>query len=57
MSESAFEKYTTKKHSNGMWHIECKKGLWGVSAGNKNEATQQAMHYFIQYYMGGEYDD
>ncbi len=35
--------------------IDCKLGLWGVSAPTRDIATHQAMHYFLQYRDDGEY--
>ena len=35
--------------------IDCKLGLWGVSAPTKDIAMHQAMHYFLQYRDDGEY--
>lgn len=59
MSElSEFEKNTTKTiDKDGRTTIKCNKGLWEVSAPNKNQATAEAVRYFMQYHADGEYDD
>jgi hypothetical protein len=31
-------------------------GLWGVDCPNMETAQREARHYFIQYYLDGEYD-
>lgn len=36
--------------------IRCKKGLWGVTAPTKEEAMNEASHYYWQYREDGEYD-
>lgn len=52
---SEFEKNTVKKtDKNGRTTIKCRKGLWEVSAPNKNQATAEALHYFMQYWADGE---
>lgn len=53
---SLFEKWTERRRLNdGRYRIKCKKGNWSVEAPNKSQATQEAMHYFIQYFQDGEY--
>jgi len=53
---SDFEKCTTKKVSKcGLVDIECKLGLWGVSASCAEDAMREAIHYFNQYKADGEY--
>ena len=54
---SQFEKNTTTKtRKDGRTTIRCKKGLWAVTAKNKNQATKEAVHYFMQYWADGEYE-
>ncbi|MCP4987543.1 MAG: hypothetical protein GY928_16250 [Colwellia sp.] len=51
-----FNKCVTKrKRKNGRYSINCKLGLWGVSADNKDAATIEALRYFLQYKGDGEY--
>jgi len=55
---SEFEKHTTMTvQKDGRVTIACNKGLWSVDAPNKNEATKEAVHYFLQYWSDGEYAD
>jgi len=46
-------------HTTGetAYGIGCKKGLWMVEGTDKEYVTNQAKHYFIQYWSDGEYDD
>tara|TARA_B110000093_G_scaffold136838_1_gene146646 strand:+ start:309 stop:539 length:231 start_codon:yes stop_codon:yes gene_type:complete len=37
------------------WDISCKLGLWSVSCGDKDQAQDEALHYFRQYKSDGEY--
>jgi|LGOV01.1.fsa_nt_gb hypothetical protein len=46
---------TKRKVKNGNTCINCKLGLWGVSAPDEMQATYEAMHYFRQYRDDGEY--
>ena len=46
---------TTTTVEDGYVSIDCKLGLWGVSAPTRDIATHQAMHYFLQYRDDGEY--
>jgi len=55
--DDEFAKRTYKKKEGDRFCINCKKGLWGVTASTREEAMREARHYFIQYYMDGEYDD
>ena len=53
---SLFEKWVElKTKENGRYEAKCKKGNWSVDAPSKNQATQEAMHYFMQYAQDGEY--
>jgi len=55
--EASFAANTeTKLMRNGRVEIHCKRGFWGVSAANQEEAMREAKHYFIQYFEDGEYD-
>ena len=54
----SFDKNTTYKVTkHGQHTVDCKKGLFGVSAPTKEEAMKEARHYFIQYFEDGEYSD
>lgn len=57
MSElKEFDKCVTKrKRKNGKTSINCKLGLWGVEASNKDAAICEALHYWLQYKEDGEY--
>jgi len=55
--DDEFHKYTYKHKEGDRFCINCKKGFWGVSAPTKEEATREAKHYFVQYWMDGEYSD
>ena len=57
MSDSLFEKNTTTTESDDRVTIRCNKGLWSVDAPSEADATREAMHYFMQYAIDGEYDD
>jgi len=55
--DKEFNKNTYKSIKDGQYAVNCKKGLWGVTASTREEVMREARHYFIQYYMDGEYDD
>ena len=51
-----FKECTTKRQrKNGRNSINCKLGLWGVSATSEDQAMVEALRYFIQYKNAGEY--
>jgi len=53
-----FNKCITKRtRKNGNTSINCKLGLWGVSASNEFEATVEALRYWHQYKEDGEYSE
>lgn len=35
--------------------INCRLGLWGVSAPTMEKALREAQHYYLQYHRDGEY--
>jgi len=35
--------------------INCRLGLWGVSAPTMEQALREAQHYYLQYQRDGEY--
>ena len=39
---------TIQRHRDGLTHINCKFGLWGVTAPSFEQAMVEAMHYFRQ---------
>jgi hypothetical protein len=39
------------------YRATCKKGLWMVEGTDREHTLKEAMHYFIQYWSDGEYDD
>lgn len=52
----SFNKNTTYKVTKeGRHEVDCKKGLFGVSAPTKEQAMKEARHYFVQYFEDGEY--
>jgi hypothetical protein len=54
----AFEKNTKYKVTkDGRHKVDCKKGLFGVSAPTKEQAMKEARHYFMQYFVDGEYNE
>lgn len=53
--DEAYIKHTKHTKKYGRYQIDCKKGLFGVDAPNKEQAEREAKHYFIQYFMDGEY--
>ncbi len=52
-----FAKCVTCDFSNGHWMVDCKRGLWSVSAATKHDAIKEGLHYWQQYYYDGEYDN
>lgn len=55
---SEFDKFymcTKSKKSKGLHIIDCRLGLWGVSAPTIEQAVNEAKHYFLQYLSDGEY--
>ncbi len=61
MSElTEFEKFymcTKSTKSKGSHSIDCRLGLWGVTAPTLEQAVDEAKHYFLQYMGDGEYHD
>ena len=53
--ELAFNANTTTRKYESWTEISCNKGLFSVSAPTLEEARNEAMHYFFQYYSDGEY--
>lgn len=39
------------------YRATCRKGLWMVEGTDQEHTLKEAMHYFIQYWSDGEYDD
>lgn len=37
--------------------IHCKRHLWSVEGPDEEVVKRQAVHYFMQYYADGEYDE
>lgn len=46
----------TKLMKDGRIEIHCKRGLWCVSGTDRQAVEQEAMHYFRQYFVDGEYE-
>ncbi len=55
--EKEFNKHTKYKHGKYGHSIDCKKGLWGVTAPTQDQALTEAIHYFKQYFLDGEYNE
>jgi len=58
--QKQFNKCTTKRtRKNGNTSINCKLGLWGVSAPNEDQAQAiiEALRYWHQYKEDGEYSE
>tara|TARA_R110000737_G_C14399033_1_gene453837 strand:- start:269 stop:511 length:243 start_codon:yes stop_codon:yes gene_type:complete len=56
--QKQFNKCITKRtRKNGHTSINCKLGLWGVSAPNEIQAIREALHYWHQYKEDGEYSE
>jgi hypothetical protein len=57
-SDAAYIKNTTVTvEDDGRVEIQCRRGLWSVSAPNMEQASAEARQSFAQYYSDGEYDD
>ena len=52
---SEFNRCVNRVKLTDTYEIECKLGLWYVSAPTKKEAVQEAKYYFGQYKLDGEY--
>ena len=50
---SKFNRCVNVKITSDGYEIDCKLGLWSVSAKNKKEAEQEANYYFSQYLLDG----
>lgn len=50
-----YELYTTSREVEHGYEVKCTKGLFSVIAPTKEQAHQEARHYFYQYYSDGEY--
>jgi hypothetical protein len=46
---------TIQRHRDGLTHINCKLGLWGVTGPSFEQAMDEATYYFSQYKLDGEY--
>ena len=46
---SEFNRCVIRKKLKSTYEIQCKMGLWGVTAPTKKEAEQEAKYYFSQY--------
>lgn len=51
-------KHVNRKVKGDIVEYECRKGLWSVCGHIKDESRvrRETEHYFIQYYLDGEYD-
>lgn len=52
---SEFNRCVNRQKLSNSYEIECKLGLWYVSAPTKKQAEQEAKYYFSQYKLDGEY--
>ena len=56
--QKQFNKCITKRtRKNGNTSINCKLGLWGVSAPNEDQAIAEALRYWHQCKEDGEYSE
>lgn len=55
--DAAFEKCVIKSKCIYGDRYRCVKGLWQVDGDDGFYLRGQAFHYFMQYYLDGEYDD
>jgi len=53
----SFPKNVEYTRKGGRHQFACKKGLFGVDCHTLESAVEEALHYFIQYYEDGEYDE
>ena len=53
---SFYENSEDKEEENGTLTIKCKKGLWSANGRDQKKVLGEAIHYFSQYYVDGEYD-
>lgn len=51
-----FNRLSSFRKTKQGFRITCRKGLWWVDAPTEEEARREAMHYFLQYFSEGEYD-
>ena len=54
--DEAWAKFTTRKKICKYWEISCNKGNWKVQGPDLKKVTNEAMHYFQQYYSDGYCD-
>lgn len=54
---AAFEKCAIKSKCIYGDRYRCVKWLWQVDGSDSAYVRGQAFHYFMQYYLDGEYDD
>ncbi len=53
---SEFKKNIVITERGDRVEVECRLGLWGVTAPTEQQALSEAYHYFVQYEEDGEYD-
>ena len=57
MNEKLFGRCTeTKLKKDGTVEIHCKLGLWATFGRDRQSVEREARHYWVQYYVDGEYD-
>lgn len=54
---SAFYENTVHRKVKGRYEIKCRLGLWSIGGPDHSIIKNEAMHYFMQYYNDGEYDE
>jgi len=54
--DDGFKRFTKHTKDECGFCVNCVLGLWGVSAPTKEQAENEARHYFAQYWSDGEYD-
>jgi hypothetical protein len=55
--DEAFKKFTRHRKWLDNHVVECKKGLFQVTAPTLDIAEREARHYFRQYFDDGEYTE
>lgn len=54
--QKAFEESTVFRRTKDGYSVKCRKGLWAVEGPDREIVGKEAWHYFVRYYVDGEYD-
>lgn len=55
-TEADYQRWISRRKSKCGYIVRCKKHLWYVHAPTSEEAEREARHYFVRYFLDGEYD-